>query len=86
MVDFMLKFEIHSVFQLMPCDPNYVRPAGELTVRFCYVDFDVDKAIELVDAGDNGGKSDEQLLKDWGCDKILEGVQALVKFVEEYGQ
>ena len=59
----------------------FLRPEEELTTRFCYVDFDGTKAMEvLMDKGEL--INNEKFVQD-NAPKIVQGIQNLKAFVKE---
>ncbi|TKR69217.1 hypothetical protein L596_021401 [Steinernema carpocapsae] len=63
---------------LMACDPHYLRPEGEFTVRFCFINFDGRKAYAAID--DFDGKDEEAFVRHY-CAPLADGVDAIKKWV-----
>ena len=59
----------------MPCNPFFLRPEGELTVRFCFVDFDGEYALAHAFDSSLSAKSNEEKLRAWKCDKVIDGTK-----------
>ncbi len=58
----------------MPCDPHYLRPKGELTVRFCYVNFDGAKALsKSIETGRDKALNMKFMMK--YCKETVDGVE-----------
>jgi aspartate aminotransferase len=70
------------VFQLMPCDPHFLRPADELSTRFCFINFDgkggLKKSQEM---GVDAEISDSFLHQN--CAPLVDGVHALTEWMKK---
>ncbi|KAK0410158.1 hypothetical protein QR680_004983 [Steinernema hermaphroditum] len=63
---------------LMACDPHYLRPEGEFTVRFCFINFDGRDAYKAIEKFD--GADEEAFVRRY-CSPLAEGVDAIKKWV-----
>uniref|UniRef100_A0A914VJ84 Aminotransferase class I/classII domain-containing protein n=1 Tax=Plectus sambesii TaxID=2011161 RepID=A0A914VJ84_9BILA len=67
---------------LMPCDPYFLRPAGELSTRFCFINFDgADGLKKSQEMGANPDIDDAFIRRH--CAPLIEGVQALTKWMKQ---
>ncbi|XP_071497769.1 aspartate aminotransferase-like [Diadema antillarum] len=66
---------------LMAGGPDFLRPGSEFTVRLCYVNFDGTDAMEAVKLQGDEPITDEIL--GLYCRPVVEGIQALVSWVQD---
>jgi len=67
---------------LQPCDPHYLRPKGELSTRFAFVNFKGEDAMKNVDPTKQyTDEEEEKFLKQYGA-SLVEGVEAIIQFVK----
>ncbi|KAE9548351.1 hypothetical protein FO519_008436 [Halicephalobus sp. NKZ332] len=66
---------------LQPCDPHYLRPRGELSTRFAFVNFKGEEAMKNVDINKNyNDDEEEEFLKKY-AEPLVDGVDSIIKFV-----
>ena len=68
-----------SLFQLLP-GSDFLRPPDEFTVRFCFIDFDGQKAMDLLN---NFNDINDEYIKA-AAPRIVEGINRLKTFVLKY--
>ena len=67
---------------LQPCDPHYLRPQGELSTRFAFVNFKGEEAMKHVDVTkEYSDEEEEEFLKKY-AGSLVEGVESIVQFVK----
>jgi len=67
---------------LQPCDPHYLRPKGELSTRFAFVNFKGEDAMKNIDVTKQyTDEEEENFLKQYAA-SLVEGVEAIVQFVK----
>ena len=65
--------------QLLP-GSDFLRPENEFTVRFCFVDFNGQKAMELL----NDFKEPNETYIEAAAPRLVEGIKRLKAFVSKY--
>uniref|UniRef100_A0A914DL30 Aminotransferase class I/classII domain-containing protein n=1 Tax=Acrobeloides nanus TaxID=290746 RepID=A0A914DL30_9BILA len=68
---------------LMPCDPHYNRPPGELTTRFAFVNFDGTEAMKNVPLEGFEDDEEESGFVQKYCTPVAGGVKAIKEWVKK---